>query len=532
MKRFLSIILILAFALLALPMFHSGFPFTHDGENHLARIANYAVALKQGQFPPRWAPTFWGGYGYPVFNFNYPLANIAALPFLAVRLHVETTLKLLFLLGVAFGTVGTYFYCRIFMPKVASLFATCTYLLSPFLFSNIYLRGAIGEVLGYALLPTTLWLIERTRQNPSIKNKLFLFISILSLALAHNIVAMFVIPSLLIYIALRARTKHVILTAFFGLLASSFFWIPALVEKKFVTLDLVSVSNQYYLHFPTLRQLLFSMFEHGFSYPGPIDTMSFQIGGLILVSLFFGVLHVVFRTKHAKQIFGLVCGVLALSFMMLPASLFIWKLIPMLSYVQFPWRLLGPVVFLGSLLAGYIYLDAPRAVRTVFIGVLIFSLISTAKKPVTDFIHHDDLYYKTFTQTSTILDENRPRTLVIQPGTLSNQKPVPESKADIQIQSWSGTQHIYAINTEKEQTITEETAYFPGWETRIDGKLASMTFERTQGLISYSIPAGKHTVQTRFTQNTPPRLIGNGITIASFLGMGGVVALYKKKKKI
>ena len=200
--------------------------------------------------------------------------------------------------------------------------------------------------------------------------------------------------------------------------------------------------------------------------------------------------------------------------------------------MEFAWRLLGPVVFLGSLLAGYIYLDAPRAVRTVFIGVLIFSLISTAKKPVTDFIHHDDLYYKTFTQTSTILDENRPRTLVIQPGTLSNQKPVPESKADIQIQSWSGTQHIYAINTEKEQTITEETAYFPGWETRIDGKLASMTFERTQGLISYSIPAGKHTVQTRFTQNTPPRLIGNGITIASFLGMGGVVALYKKKKKI
>ncbi len=64
MKKFLRIILALTLVVFILPMFHSGFPFTHDGENHLARIANYAVALKQGQFPPRWAPTFWSS-GFP-----------------------------------------------------------------------------------------------------------------------------------------------------------------------------------------------------------------------------------------------------------------------------------------------------------------------------------------------------------------------------------------------------------------------------------------------------------------------------------
>ena len=40
-----------------LPYFRVGLPVTHDGENHVARFAQYYLALKQGQFPPRLAPT-------------------------------------------------------------------------------------------------------------------------------------------------------------------------------------------------------------------------------------------------------------------------------------------------------------------------------------------------------------------------------------------------------------------------------------------------------------------------------------------
>ena len=54
--------------------FHEGFPYTHDGENHLARFANYKIALKEGQFPPRFAPNLMSNYGYPVFNFTYPVS--------------------------------------------------------------------------------------------------------------------------------------------------------------------------------------------------------------------------------------------------------------------------------------------------------------------------------------------------------------------------------------------------------------------------------------------------------------------------
>ena len=61
-----SLILIILWPLFSNP----GFPYTHDGQNHLARLSNYYLALKQGQFPPRWAPNLDAGLGYTSLNFN------------------------------------------------------------------------------------------------------------------------------------------------------------------------------------------------------------------------------------------------------------------------------------------------------------------------------------------------------------------------------------------------------------------------------------------------------------------------------
>src|SRR3989338_10172065 len=96
MKKFLPFFfIVLTLILFLYPLWLPGFPYTHDGENHLARIANYALAIRQGQIPPRWAPSFWAGYGYPVFNYNYPLANILAIPLLALKVPVELSMKIL-----------------------------------------------------------------------------------------------------------------------------------------------------------------------------------------------------------------------------------------------------------------------------------------------------------------------------------------------------------------------------------------------------------------------------------------------------
>ena len=93
-------------------LWHAGFPYTHDGENHLARFANYKIALREGQFPPRFAPNLLNHYGYPVFNYNYPLANILSIPFSIMKINYELTFKILVIFFVMFGLLGFNYWLR------------------------------------------------------------------------------------------------------------------------------------------------------------------------------------------------------------------------------------------------------------------------------------------------------------------------------------------------------------------------------------------------------------------------------------
>ena len=58
---------------LLLPYFHSGFFPTHDGEWSVVRLTDMYRELKDLQFPARYSGNLNFGYGYPLFEFAYPL---------------------------------------------------------------------------------------------------------------------------------------------------------------------------------------------------------------------------------------------------------------------------------------------------------------------------------------------------------------------------------------------------------------------------------------------------------------------------
>jgi len=79
----IAVILIAVIA--ALPFLtRSGLPRHTDLELHVYRAAEYGEALRSGVLYPRWAPDFFYGYGYPIFNyyapFTYALASLFAVP--------------------------------------------------------------------------------------------------------------------------------------------------------------------------------------------------------------------------------------------------------------------------------------------------------------------------------------------------------------------------------------------------------------------------------------------------------------------
>ena len=99
----ITIVLFSFFALLA--MLHNGIPLTHDGQDHLARIANFYASLSEGIIIPRWAGNLNWGYGHPVMMFLYPLPSYMASFFHFLGFDISNSFKLVF----AFSFIASSF---------------------------------------------------------------------------------------------------------------------------------------------------------------------------------------------------------------------------------------------------------------------------------------------------------------------------------------------------------------------------------------------------------------------------------------
>mgnify|MGYP001590198170 FL=1 len=61
-----------------LDLLHLGLPIAHDGQDHVARIANFYQNLTEGNIIPRWAGNLNWGYGHPILEFLYPFPSYFA----------------------------------------------------------------------------------------------------------------------------------------------------------------------------------------------------------------------------------------------------------------------------------------------------------------------------------------------------------------------------------------------------------------------------------------------------------------------
>lgn len=527
MKYFLFLFTFLAFVFLIRPFFHAGYPFTHDGENHLARIENYVSAIHQGQIPPRWAPTFAGGYGYPVFNYNYPLPNILSAPFLGVGVSAELTFKIVQVLALLFGSYAVFLFLKRHVKTEAAFVGVIAYLTAPVIFNDLFVRGVVGEVLAYTLFPHVLLSAARFVHDVRPRTALYFFISVAAFSLSHNFFVLILLPVATVYVLkelwkrdLKKTVLPVLFTFTVAVLTSMFFWLPALMEKSLVVLDTEAFLPDLFRHFPTLDQLLTSPYSFGYSLISPLDTMSYGLGFVFIFAALLVIPVLIVRKTKRFVLLATLAVFLFTVFLMLSVSSPIWQAVSLIRYAQFPWRLLLASTLIGVFLVAQLYEILPRSFRWLLVLILVVSTIGMGSKRVATYIHHDDLYYKTFTQTSTAHDENHPLTFTRPAGDLSTLTPVFEKDGTAEIHIWNGSHHDYTTHAKVDQFITEPTAYFPGWVVRIDDVFVPISYDQAEGLIHFAIPKGDHHVVTLFTQNTPARLIGNTTTILSYVAFG------------
>ena len=86
-------------------------PTDTDAEIHIFRADQVERSIVEGVYYPRWAPDFYYGNGYPIFNYYAPLAyHLAAYYSLATGLGVVAGSKFVLVIAAFIGSLGMYLF--------------------------------------------------------------------------------------------------------------------------------------------------------------------------------------------------------------------------------------------------------------------------------------------------------------------------------------------------------------------------------------------------------------------------------------
>lgn len=348
------------------PILKAGFFPMHD-DTQVARVAQMHQALGNGQFPVRWVPDLGYGYGYPIFNFYNPLPYYFAAATMYLEFDALAATKLMFIFPIILSSLTMFLFARLVLPRWGSVVASMLYLYSPYHATQIYVRGAVAEYWAYALLPLVIWSLWRGRVI------IGAFI-LAALTLSHNLTAFMSIPLLIFLIPISPQNKSktwraLAIQFILALGLSAFFWLPATLEASKTRLSQMVFSefDPPAAHAVRWRQLWWSPWGFGGSSPGIDDGFSMQLGKVHILGSVLAIalwLHgyIVNKRKfqddnhetmkpYSRIVTFLIIGLLFSLFMLLPRSSSIWNSLPLLSYIQFPWRYLIFASLFSSLLA-------------------------------------------------------------------------------------------------------------------------------------------------------------------------------------
>jgi hypothetical protein len=532
-KIFFLLLVLLPFLALTKAYFHTGVPFTHDGENHLARFANYKVAIREGQWPPRFAPNLMNHYGYPVFNYNYPLLNILSLPLSFLGLSYELTFKLLMAVGLALGVWGVYQWLAVGgFSRAARLIGISAFLLAPFTINLIYVRGSIGELWAMALLPWLMWLTKRIKRQLPVSWLLSVPL-ITAFLLSHNISVLFGGGLWFLYTFFKFKRvwslwRQWLAPLGLSIFLSLWFWLPALAEKQLVVLDKANLSSQFSRHFAEPLQLITSPLQFGYSFETAVDTMSLSVGLIGFASLVIMTLWLVRLKKSARKEFNwlwffVIVGWLLL-FLQTSFSYQIWRLLPLVAFIQFPWRLSLFFTVICLPLVATLF-DRLKFTRSLLWLLVLLQLIAVWRFTPIDYLHKTQEEYDLFPQSTSTLNENLPKEFTYL--LIGDWQPAPKAlsgEMTAVVEHWTGSSRRYLLTVSQTALIVEPTMYFAGWQTKVNDQLIEYVDRtETEGRLGYRLEPGQYVVETRFTQATWPRLAGNSLSVLAFLVWGYLI---------
>jgi uncharacterized membrane protein YfhO len=367
MTRYLLVLILLG-ALLSAPILIHGLPdISNDAHNHAAWSENFAQQFWAGDLYPRWLTNMNAGYGSPAFFFYPPLHSFVSTLFWPLvrnsQLDGWRISGYSCVLATLLAGITSWFWLRSFTNSFAALVGAVVYMVAPYhLAIDLYNRGAAAEYWTFVWLPLVMLSADRIVRRCKY-GVVCLAITYALCVLSHAAVAACFAAVPVAYVLVfsdhgsRIRSVGIAcggLLAGIGLTAP--FLLPAVFDQKkaylsaypgdygswwlFSIRDKITDATTQLTHIPwyfsfkmriaviTVWMVLFVLFLYTLTLKNASENLTRRRAGFFAAAT-------------------LIC-----LFLMTSQSDFIWRLIPSLRWLQFPYRLNTVIVLASAALTG------------------------------------------------------------------------------------------------------------------------------------------------------------------------------------
>lgn len=535
----ISILLIIGLAALW-PMRINKLWKSHDILLHSYRQAGFSQSLNEGNLVPRWGGNLNRGYGTPVPMFHYPLNHYLGHIFLLLGFNMVDAVRILFAGFYLAGGVGMFLLLRRYAGTLPALAGALVFLLLPYRLVLIYVRGALGEHTALSFSPWVFLAFDSLSDKATFKKMAWAALGFSALILLHQAMVLMSSGLLAIFLLAKFRLKGFNLKKLLmiaaalalGILISSFFLIPALIEGKYTLRDLIGLQDSYVTRFPAFKELIYSRWRFGLGPEnGVASGFTVSLGWAAWVSM-FGTLILLFNRKSSKLlgVTGLA-GILTAVFFMTPLSTAISQAFLWLRYFQFPWRFLSLSALSVPFMAAAISAKIPKLAVTA--GLMLLVIVSSKTWNVEGYYdfpkENKDFFIPVATtgdtgeatpRWSTRFQDYWPKDVL---------EVVSGANIDFEVKTKKSELHEYLIKAVVLTQVADNTLYFPGWKAYVDN--AEVPIEpydqNWRGIITFPVPEGEHSVRVVF-EETKLRKFANALSLA---GIGLLLTLFMKKEE-
>jgi len=551
--RFALVCVCLAATAVIAPMLFLGNVSGHDFRFHVESWMDVAGQWHEGIVFPRWAEWANWGFGEPRFIFYPPLSWLigatigSALPWnMAPGTFVWLTLVI--------AGMSMCRFAREWIPHPYANLAGVLYAINPYHLVIVYFRSAFGELLAAALLPLLIWAALRVIEGEWRR------VPILSLVFAAiwlsnapgAVIATYSLAVILVTgctLCRRSQPMRAGAAAMAGGFAlASFYILPATWEQRWIQIKQIVVDT----YRPSANFLFTRANDRDFvAFNWKV---SWVATGMILLAGIAALLTMKRRERIARPWWVLSILVLVSTGLMLPPSTSLWRVLPKLWFLQFPWRWLEVVGVAFAFFVALAIATLPnRAAQWVTattilaaIGVAGAAMLSQAPWDSGDLAQidawiRDGRGYEGTDEYAPIGcdryqlpgdpdDSERPADVSPDPapriakvdsetGTI-----VPAAGVRLHVETWKSTQRVFTSETRQPLTLALRLVQYPAWDIQINGQAEHESMPETQQVV-IPLSAGSSRVQIRFRHRWD-RTIGDVISLLAAIILGGIASTY------